>query len=132
VNRPEIEAGDPVFFVDSIGKKVRAIQEFCGELKLNQTYFEHARGEDLLRSGRLDAVRTVVMRAVAPAEHAAQWIDPKIPQWVFLLGPRQLEEWRTQEAVLSAKKMKITETKSFSLPHNFGDRYLLKISRCST
>lgn len=122
----------PVYFVDSIAKKVRAVEEFCGALGLVHTKGFVGRGEDLIRSGQLVGVDTVVMRAVAPAERAWKWVTPEIPNWLFFLGPRQREEWQCEFPKLVRMKMKIRDEASFTLPHDLGQRCFLRISKSST
>lgn len=122
----------PVFFLDSVGKKVRAVEEFCDALSLSSCRGFHGRGEEFLKSNPFGAVDTVLMRAVAPAERAVHWISPRAKNWIFLLGPMQLDEWKKQDAVLKSRGMQIAQTKSFLLPHEMGSRVLLKISKCST
>ncbi|MGZ3650744.1 MAG: 16S rRNA (guanine(527)-N(7))-methyltransferase RsmG [Bdellovibrionota bacterium] len=122
----------PVYFVDSVAKKVRAVEEFCSALELTHTAGFVGRGEDLIRDGKLSGVNTVVMRAVAPAERAWKWVQPQIPHWLFLLGPRQREEWARELPKLAKKKMEASEERTFALPNNLGERCFLRVSKCST
>jgi 16S rRNA (guanine(527)-N(7))-methyltransferase RsmG len=122
----------PVFFVDSIGKKVKAVEEFCHALALENTEGFVGRGEDLIHAGALKAVSTVVMRAVAPAERAYKWVTPAIPNWVFFLGPRQREEWARELPKLTKRKMAVRDETTFALPHQLGERCLMRISKRST
>jgi 16S rRNA G527 N7-methylase RsmG len=128
-------AGDstPVWFVDSVGKKVRAVEEFCTELGLTaQTKGFVGRGEELIGSGTLRDVRTVMMRAVAPAERAGKWVDAAIPNWLYFLGPRQREEWTRELPKLERKKMKLRDERRFTLPRGLGQRCFLRVSKSST
>lgn len=122
----------PVYFLDSIAKKVRAVEEFCQVLDLKNTQGLVGRGEDLIRGGKLHVVKSVVMRAVAPAERAWKWVTPEIPNWVFFLGPRQREEWARELPKLARKKMAVGDEVTFALPHQLGDRCLMRISKRST
>jgi 16S rRNA (guanine527-N7)-methyltransferase len=122
----------PVYFVDSIAKKVRAVEDFCARLELPATKGFVGRGEDLIRAGNLHEVETVVMRAVAPAERAWKWVSPQIPNWLFFLGPRQREEWQRELPKLAKKKIKIRDEASFTLPHDLGQRCFLRVSKSST
>ncbi len=122
----------PVFFVDSIAKKVRAVEGFCAELGLANTKGYVGRGEDLIRSGALSLVNTAVMRAVAPAGRAWKWVTPSIPSWLFFLGPRQREEWHRELSKLSNKKIVVSDQREFSLPHDLGQRCFLRLSKSST
>lgn len=121
-----------VHFVDSVGKKVRAVEEFAVALGLQNACGHIGRGEVLLKAGAFGPVDTVVMRAVAPAERAIAWVSPLAKQWILFLGPSQAVEWRGYESRLQKLKMKISEEKSFALPRDLGDRCLLRISKSST
>lgn len=127
-------AGDstPVYFVDSIGKKVKAVEEFCERMHLDQTKGFVGRGEELIRDGKLKDVNTVVMRAVAPAERAWKWVTPHVPNWVFFLGPRQRDAWERELPKLAKKKIVISEERRFELPRNLGERCFLRLSKSST
>lgn len=121
-----------VHFVDSVGKKIRAIEEFCVALELPNACGHIGRGEVLLRSGLIGSVDTVVMRAVAPAERAYHWVSSHASQWILFLGPNQVQDWVSFEPRLKRAKMKITDEKRFHLPRDLGERILLRISKSST
>ncbi len=121
-----------VLFLDSVGKKMRAVEEFTKTLDLPCTRVFIGRGEDLIRNGSLRQVKTVVMRAVAPPDRAVKWLDPKISQWIFFLGPSQREGWEKERPLLRRRGMDIYEEKVFSLPHGLGERCLLRVSTRST
>jgi 16S rRNA (guanine(527)-N(7))-methyltransferase RsmG len=122
----------PVFFVDSVAKKVRAVEEFCQALDLKNTQGFVGRGEDLIRGGTLHSVQSVVMRAVAPADRAWKWVSPEVAHWVFFLGPRQREEWAAVLPRLAQKKMEVRDELAFALPLQLGERCLMRISKRST
>lgn len=121
-----------VHFVDSVGKKVRAIEGFCAALELPNTCGHIGRGEVLLGSGSLGRIDTVVMRAVAPAERAYHWVSNAASQWILFLGPNQVQDWASYESRLKRAKMEISEQKRFHLPRDLGERILLRISKSST
>lgn len=119
----------PVHFLDSVGKKLHAVEEFAKALGLGSSRFFLGRGEDLLKQGALSGVSTIVMRAVAPAERSVRWLHPSVPRWVFMLGPQQLEQWQKEEKRALAKKLRFGTIKQFSLPHGSGERVLLELLR---
>jgi 16S rRNA (guanine527-N7)-methyltransferase len=121
-----------VVFVDSVGKKIRAVEEFCQALGLKDVSFLVGRGENLSRSGGLRGVKSVVMRAVAPPERAARWLDPRIPQWIFFAGPMQMAEWQNSASFLRKKGFSLFFAKEFSLPQGHGRRALVQVSTSST
>lgn len=117
-----------VYFLDSVGKKIRCIEEFAQALGLESKYF-NGRGEALVSDGTLAGVETVVMRAVAPAERARAWMSGAVPRWVFLLSPAQIESWEKERAYLGNKKLRLTRKVIFDLPRQQGSRALLEYSK---
>jgi 16S rRNA (guanine527-N7)-methyltransferase len=71
--RPDIN----LTLVDSIKKKVSAIDEFIQKLVLTQTKAVWSRAEDL-RKGHLNHYDTVISRAVAPLKELISWSYPLI------------------------------------------------------
>jgi len=118
----------PVIFIDSVGKKVAAIEEFCGALDLQNVQFLHKRGEEWLRSVS-SAPDTIVMRAVAPSEEAIRWISPRVNRWVFMIGPNQREGWLALEKRWSGRGFALSEDISYSLPAGMGDRCLFVLQK---
>lgn len=60
--------------VDSIGKKIKVVQEVSKALSLNNITTEHARGEEI-KNRKFDCV---ISRAVAPLKDLLKWTDPLI------------------------------------------------------
>jgi 16S rRNA (guanine527-N7)-methyltransferase len=118
-----------VHFLDSVGKKIRAVEEFAGELALEGSRFFNGRGEALISDGSFRGVQTVVMRAVAPAERARVWMSSAVPRWVFLISPAQVESWEKERAYLGMKKLRLTKKIFFDLPKEQGPRALLEYSK---
>lgn len=116
-----------VDFLDSVGKKIKAVEGFARDLGLEGCRFFLGRGEDLCKQGVLTGVDTVLMRAVAPAERAVHWLHPSLPRWVLLLGPQQRELWLAEERRLQAKGFRFGREASFELPQNHGQRVLLEL-----
>ena len=119
----------PVHFLDSVGKKIRAVEEFGQALNLKHSLYFNGRGEELIKAHQLNGVETIVMRAVAPAERAVHWLNRSIPRWVHLLGPQQLEQWRAVEKKARSKGFQFGKLTSFDLPHQHGQRILLELVR---
>ena len=119
--------GGDVHFIDSIGKKVRAIQEFCEELELTDSNFYHQRGEEFLSTSDAKGIDTVVMRAVAPPEKLLGWISPRIPRWVIMGGPQQLDLWNKEADRIKKLGFEFKIAFGYSLPGDLGERYLFEI-----
>jgi 16S rRNA G527 N7-methylase RsmG len=121
-----------VIFLDSVGKKIRAVEEFLIELDLvSYGKCVNERGEVYLKMSPLPLVDSVVMRAVAPTVRAKQWISfPKgLKRWVLFLGPQQLGLWQAEEKYLGKRGIVFGSLKTFSLPHEMGSRHLLELRK---
>lgn len=115
-----------VYFLDSVGKKLAAIREFCQELGIKSEFF-HERGELFLQKKQRPLIQTVCMRAVAPPERAIPWLSHEVPQWIIFLGPRQIEEWKAQEGRLRSLKFRPSFSTETVFPFDLGHRSFLKI-----
>jgi 16S rRNA (guanine527-N7)-methyltransferase len=121
-----------VVFLDSVGKKVRAVEEFLEALDLvGSARCVHSRGEDFLVKGNLQGIDTVVMRAVAPTERAKKWISLPAPleRWILFLGPQQLDLWRAEEKFLKKRGFGFGRRQTFQLPAEIGQRVLLELKK---
>jgi 16S rRNA (guanine527-N7)-methyltransferase len=116
-------------FLDSVGKKVRAIEEFGSTLGLGPSaQYLNLRGEDLLKDPG-QKFDTAVLRAVAPAERAVTWLSPRIPRWIFLLGPQQLDGWLAEKKRIGQKGLELSEIFEYRLPRDQGERRILEIRK---
>jgi 16S rRNA (guanine527-N7)-methyltransferase len=121
--------GPDVVFVDSVGKKLVAVQEFCSALGLGlgPQSFQWARGEAVLAGAPAGAFDTVVMRAVAPPDRAKHWFSPKAKRWVLMIGPAQRDLWLREESFLRKKGFAFAKALEFALPGGAGQRVLLEV-----
>lgn len=118
----------PVLFIDSVGKKISAVQGFCESLGLHNVGFLHKRGEEWLRTVDTPP-ETIVMRAVAPSEEAVKWISPRVKRWVFMIGPNQRDGWLSLEKKWGKLGFALAEDFSYSLPAGMGDRCLFVLQK---
>ena len=128
VRRAEGSA-EKVSFLDSVGKKIRAIEEFGGALGLANSQYFNGRGEQLLASASLKGTNTILMRAVAPAVRAVAWLDNRVGRWLYLLGPQQLDLWMAETRAVNKRGFTFGRTIKFELPHGHGQRVLLELLR---
>lgn len=126
--RRHMGLGGQVHFLDSVGKKLTAIEGFAKALGLSGSHYFHARGEDFLKTKSL-LVDAVVMRAVAPAERAVHWLSPVVPRWIFLLGPQQEAQWQEQASLVKKRGFTFGEKRECSFPADLGTRVLLEIRK---
>lgn len=114
----------PVRFVDSVGKKIVAVQFFLDELGFaGQDLAFIGRGEQLLHKLQIDSV---VMRAVAPPEKAVAWMGKGPKRWIIFCGPKNREVWLAAQPLLAKKRLKLEKEFAFELPQSLGSRYLLQ------
>jgi 16S rRNA (guanine527-N7)-methyltransferase len=118
-----------VSFLDSVGKKIRAVEEFGQVLGLKNSQYFNGRGEQLLGNASLKGTTTIVMRAVAPAERAVTWLDNRVGRWLYLLGPQQLDLWIAESKSANKRGFGFGRTVKFDLPHGHGQRVILELLR---
>ena len=85
----KIYYGDPLemTFIDSIGKKVKAVEEFCTLLAMKNFTGFHSRWEDLAKKNKhAGAYNFVVSRAVAYFPDLLQYTLPLLKKWGTLIA----------------------------------------------
>ena len=122
--RKHFSAPEPVWFLDSVKKKLVLVESFARSLGISQCSFFPERGESFIVK---NAPHSVVMRAVAPPERSIPWLSNKVKRWVFMTGPTQLVDWLNSEAALKKKGLTIYSKQSFSLPSALGERHILEV-----
>ena len=120
--------------VDSIGKKIKVVNEISSELGLKNVTAEQERAENI--PGKFDYA---VSRAVAPLSEMMQWLRPLIRRrkdatlsnqgslpngFLFLKGGDLAEE-----IAQSKEKVKVFELKDFFGEQYFGEKKVLYIQK---
>lgn len=72
-------------FIDSIGKKVKAVEEFCNWLECKNFSCIHSRSEDLGNKHKA-AYNFVVSRAVAYFEDLLHYTLPLVKKWWYFIA----------------------------------------------
>lgn len=116
----------PVSFLDSVGKKIKAIEEFGLELGLDSR-FHNLRGERFLDSDYAGATQTIVMRAVAPPAEVIDWLRPSVKFWVMMLGSQQMDVWNSLKGRAANRGFTFGKIAEYELPHGHGKRFLLEL-----
>lgn len=112
-----------VVMLDSVGKKVRAVESFISNMGLGAIASGvNTRGEEYVRKHN---VSTVVMRAVAPPDRAIGWVTARVPRWIFMVGPQSLPLWEQSLKKFKNKGLNLHKNIEESLPSGLGKRHIL-------
>ena len=113
--------------VDSIGKKIKVVNEIASSIGLKNLTAEH---------GRVEAIKQkfdfAVSRAVAPLSEMMQWLRPlvrkgdksSLPNGFLFLKGGEL----TDEIAASKEKVKVFELKVFFEEEFFGEKKLIYVA----
>jgi 16S rRNA (guanine527-N7)-methyltransferase len=116
-----------IVLLDSVGKKVRAVESFVNELGISPFVSAvQARGEEFVAKEKVD---TVVMRAVAPPERVLPWISKRVSRWIFLVGPQSLAQWDAAEPKIKRKGFVFKALPGEALPNGLGNRHIIVLDR---
>ncbi len=128
-----IMTGAQGLLVDSVGKKVKAVNEFIVELGLHNVTALHARVEEL-PSSTMRMNDFVFARAVAQANVLVEYASPLLR----MRGRLVLEKGRPSDAEIEASKraaricgMTFVSRETFELPDNLGHREILIYEKTS-
>lgn len=112
--------------LDSVGKKVKACQEFCDELLLDNVHCVHARFEEYALK-EPQSFDYVVARAVAQLDVLLEYAEPFVKQKGYVvLGKANPTDEEITNAKITSKicGYKFVSRETFDLPENFGHREL--------
>lgn len=120
-------SGSQGVLIDSVGKKISAVNEFCDELGLKKVHGEHGRLEELAVTHRGE-FGLVFARAVAQANVLVEYASPFLAKNGMLV----LEKANPLMAEINASNkaakicgMRMLEPVEFELPHDLGHRTIL-------
>lgn len=123
-----------VVLLDSVGKKIKACQEFVNELDLeNQVECVHDRFETYATKHRHE-FDYVVARAVAPLDVLIEYAEPLVKQngyLIFSKGNPSLEEITAAQKVQKLCGFEIVSRETFELPNDFGRREIFSYKKVS-
>lgn len=117
--------------LDSVGKKVRAVQAFSNELGLSSVQIVHDRVEDYARSHR-DSYTYVVARAVAPISVLVEYATPLLRKnGSLVISKGQLTSDELDAGVQAARicGLQLVQHDSHELPRNMGHREILVFTK---
>ena len=107
--------------VDSIGKKLKAVDAIVKELELENVTTEHIRAEEI-RNRKFDYA---VSRAVAPLKELWKWSKPLVKQGLICLKGGDLNV----EIQESATRPRIMEINEIFAGEYFKEKYILYVTR---
>ncbi len=124
-----------IVMIDSVGKKVKFIQEEIGRLELKNAHAVHARSEDLARDGNYrEKFDYAVSRAVANLSTLLEYSIPFIHNngnFLPLKSGKVDEEIEAAQNALIALHCRLEQKLMIDLPEGYGGRTLLSITKLS-
>lgn len=126
-----IASGRHATYIDSVGKKVNAVNSFVEALGLKHAHAVHDRLEEYARSHKKEFA-VVTARALAPLptliEYAAPFVKDK-GIFVITKGNPSYEEIRSGEAVAKICGFSCTADDSLELPNELGHREFIILKK---
>lgn len=126
-----IASGRHATYIDSVGKKIDAVNSFVKTLNLPHAHAEHARLEEFARSHK-KAFSVVTARALAPLptliEYAAPYIKDK-GLFVITKGNPSDDEIHSGEAVAKICGFTCVANDSIDLPEGLGHREFIVLKK---
>ena len=119
--------------IDSVGKKVKAIQEFIEHLGLSNAHAEHIRAEELAKTTN-NSFGLIVARAVAETAVLMEYAAPLLPLGGQLIVTEALpseEELQHAQAVEDLLGLHSVSRETFELPNESGMRTIITYEKTS-
>lgn len=116
------------FLIDSIGKKISAVNEFAEQLGIQDRIIAKQMRAEEIEVKMKRSFRFVVARAVAKANVVMEYAEPFLmDQGKLLLQKANIEEKELQDALRMAKLcgFEMVSRETFELPNEFGHREIL-------
>ncbi len=120
-------SGSQGVLIDSVGKKISAVNEFCDELGLKKVHGEHGRLEELAVTHRGE-FGLVFARAVAQANVLVEYAAPFLTKNGMLVLEKanpQMSEINASNKAAKICGMRMLEPVEFELPDELGHRTIL-------
>ncbi|UQS82166.1 16S rRNA (guanine(527)-N(7))-methyltransferase RsmG [Bombilactobacillus folatiphilus] len=119
--------------VDSLQKRIKFLEQVVTELGLTQVTLVHARAEEFARQkDQREAFDYVTARAVAKLSVLLELCLPVVKvqgTFIALKGIHAQDEVKTAQQALKILDAEVTQTKSFELPEQAGQREILFIQK---
>ncbi len=121
--RPDLK----LTLVDSVGKKVRAVQDICRRLGLRLPV-RHEKAQRLFEQG--EAFDTLVVRAVARLDVLLEWFNPywgAFQRMLVLKGPRWVEERKKARERRLVLHLELRRLETYRTPGTGAESVLLQL-----
>jgi 16S rRNA (guanine527-N7)-methyltransferase len=129
IMRPQCQ----VTLMDSVGKKLKAVEDICKKMEITNIEFVHGRAEDI---GHMPEYREkfdgLFSRAVAPMAVLAEYSLPLVKKGSYMVAlksegvDRELEESKTAIGMLGGKLKKVIE---YTLPFTGVNNKIILIEK---
>ena len=122
-----IASGRPAVLIDSVGKKINAVNDFCKELCLEDVVGVHTRLEDGAKTYR-GSISAVVARALASLPVLCEYASPYlVKHGLFIVTKGNPSEDELESGIKAADicGLKLVQKSSFDLPLDLGHRETL-------
>lgn len=123
--------GSDALLVDSVGKKVAAVQEFVDRLGISRVQTKHARLEELAREIP-ESQNYVFARAVARSNVLVEYATPFLVRGGILVIEKGLpkdDEIAEAHAAAEICGLELVSRETFELPRDLGHREILSYQR---
>ena len=121
--RPDLK----LTLVDTVGKKVRAVQDMCRQLGLELPVW-HDRAQKLFERG--EAFQTLLVRAVARLDVLLEWFNPywgAFQRMLVLKGPRWLQERKKARERHLILHLRLRRLHTYRIPDTGAESVLLEL-----
>jgi 16S rRNA (guanine527-N7)-methyltransferase len=123
-----------VTLLDSLEKRVRFLNEVCGNLQLNGIAAFHGRAEDFGSDKKYREIfDAAVARAVASLPVLLEYCLPFVKTggiFLAMKGPDIRDELAESQKAIEVLGGELLNVKSFSLPHSDHERSIIMIKKC--
>ena len=122
-----------VTIVDSLGKRLKFLQELVTQLDLKNVALVHGRAEDVGQNKQYrEQFDIVTARAVANMAVLSEYCLPLVKKngnFIALKGPKAEDELNSSQKALKTLGGKTTVVKELQLPHSSEDRTLILVKK---
>ncbi|MBI0033703.1 16S rRNA (guanine(527)-N(7))-methyltransferase RsmG [Lactobacillus sp. M0396] len=122
-----------VTIVDSLGKRLKFLQELVTQLDLKNVALVHGRAEDVGQNKQYrEQFDIVTARAVANMAVLSEYCLPLVKKngnFIALKGPKAEDELNSSQKALKTLGGKTTAVKELQLPHSSEDRTLILVKK---
>lgn len=124
----------PVVLLDSVTKKINAVEMFCKKLGIEGASFSNERVEQYAKEHR-ESCTCVVARAMASLPVLVEYASPLLSLGGSLIVTKGMPDDQEIDSGLKAARIcgfEFENSQHFSLPHGLGERTILQFKKTRT